>query len=142
MEIDLDAYSLIQLLREHGINSRARYENKTDIIIDNYLETMESGERETARLLAKLDDDGGISAVIESIDRELLRKQMQAILRELPFRVAQVLRLRYGFCGQALSLEEVGKKFGVSRERIRQVEKKALHRLRHPRFSRRVRDFL
>ena len=73
----------------------------------------------------------------------ILREQLEELLDDLSEREREVLRLR--FCledGHAHTLEDVGKKFGVTRERIRQIEAKALRKLRHPSRSRRLRDFL
>jgi RNA polymerase primary sigma factor len=73
----------------------------------------------------------------------LLSERMNDVLASLTAREHRVLQLRFGLQdGRAYTLEEVGKKFGVTRERIRQIEAKALSKLRHPRRSRRLRDFL
>jgi RNA polymerase primary sigma factor len=75
--------------------------------------------------------------------RQLLREQMQTVLDLLSERERKVLEMRYGLKdGQAHTLEEVGQAFGVTRERIRQIEAKALRKLRHPTRSRRLRDYL
>ena len=64
-------------------------------------------------------------------------------LRSLPSREAQIVRLRFGLQdGRTYTLEEIGQKFGLTRERIRQIERVALHRLRHPRRSRRLREYV
>ena len=73
----------------------------------------------------------------------LLREKIEAVLSTLPPREARILRLRFGLQnGRAYTLEEVGQKFGLTRERIRQIEGRALRRLRHPRRSRQLRDYL
>jgi RNA polymerase primary sigma factor len=75
--------------------------------------------------------------------RQLLREQMQTVLDLLSERERKVLEMRYGLKdGQAHTLEEVGQAFGVTRERIRQIEAKALRKLRHPTRSRKLRDYL
>jgi RNA polymerase primary sigma factor len=75
--------------------------------------------------------------------RQLLREQMQNVLGLLSERERKVLEMRYGLKdGQAHTLEEVGQAFGVTRERIRQIEAKALRKLRHPTRSRKLRDYL
>ncbi len=74
---------------------------------------------------------------------QLLSERMNDVLASLSAREHRVLQLRFGLQdGRSYTLEEVGKKFGVTRERIRQIEAKALSKLRHPRRSRRLRDFL
>ncbi len=79
----------------------------------------------------------------EQAGREMLREEMEAVLASLSEREAEVLALRYGLGGGTpLTLEEVGKRFGVTRERIRQIETKAIRRLRHPTRSNKLRDFL
>ena len=82
--------------------------------------------------LAAMADDLGISM-----------EELEAALATLPAREARILRLRFGLQnGQTYSLSEVGEKFGLTRERIRQLEKQALRRLRHPRRSRQLREYL
>ena len=74
---------------------------------------------------------------------QLLSERMEDVLASLSAREHRVLQLRFGLHdGRSYTLEEVGQKFGVTRERIRQIEAKALSKLRHPRRSRRLRDFL
>jgi RNA polymerase primary sigma factor len=73
----------------------------------------------------------------------LLKEQMQDILDSLSERERKVLEMRFGLLdGQGRTLEEVGQAFGVTRERIRQIEAKALRKLRHPIRSRKLRDYL
>jgi RNA polymerase primary sigma factor len=73
----------------------------------------------------------------------MLRDKLEEVLATLTAREARILRLRFGLHdGRSYTLEEVGQKFGLTRERIRQIEHKALRRLRHPRRSRRLRGFL
>ena len=74
---------------------------------------------------------------------EMLKKELAEVLETLTDREERVLRLRFGLeDGHTRTLEEVGKEFGVTRERIRQIEAKALRKLRHPSRSRRLKDFL
>lgn len=76
-------------------------------------------------------------------ERVLLKEEVRSILSALPAREHEVLRMRFGLDGDySQTLEEVGLYFDVTRERIRQIEAKALKRLRHPRHSRRLKDFL
>ena len=73
----------------------------------------------------------------------LMREQLSDVLKTLTPREARVLSLRYGLDdGNPKTLEEVGKEFNVTRERIRQIEAKALRKLRHPSRSKKLRDFL
>ena len=79
----------------------------------------------------------------DAASKQLLREQMRAILSSLNRRERQVLEMRFGLKdGQGHTLEEVGQAFGVTRERIRQIEAKALRKLRHPIRSRKLRDYL
>ncbi len=79
----------------------------------------------------------------DAATQRLLREQVQEILSELDERERQVLEMRFGLTdGRNRTLEEVGQEFGVTRERIRQIEAKALRKLRHPQHSRKLRDFL
>lgn len=74
---------------------------------------------------------------------ELLKEQLEDVLDTLTDREENVLRLRFGLDdGRTRTLEEVGKVFGVTRERIRQIEAKALRKLRHPSRSKRLKDFM
>ncbi len=87
--------------------------------------------------------DDSIASPLEETNRELLREQMQDVLNSLGERERQVLELRFGLVdGETHTLEEVGARFGVTRERVRQIEAKALRKLRHPSYSRRLRDYL
>jgi RNA polymerase primary sigma factor len=79
----------------------------------------------------------------DAASRQLLREQLRSILDSLNRRERQVLEMRFGLKdGQGHTLEEVGQAFGVTRERIRQIEAKALRKLRHPLRSRKLRDYL
>ncbi len=79
----------------------------------------------------------------DAATRQLLREQVEEILEELNERERQVLEMRFGLTdGRTHTLEEVGRAFNVTRERIRQIEAKALRKLRHPQHSRKLRDYL
>ena len=79
----------------------------------------------------------------ESVTSGVLRDLLRGILQDLPPREVQILQMRYGLIdGETYTLEQVGKKLGVTRERVRQIEAQALSRLRHPTHARRLRDFL
>lgn len=80
---------------------------------------------------------------LQSAYQSMLREKVEEVLATLPAREARVLRMRFGLDdGNSYTLEEVGQKFGLTRERIRQIEGKALRRLRHPRRARQLRDYL
>jgi len=98
---------------------------------------------EDSSVLVDFIADDSVAGPVEQTDRELLREQMQDILRSLSKRERDVLELRFGLVdGESHTLEQVGQKFGVTRERIRQIEAKALRKLRHPTRSRKLRDYL
>ncbi|MCA1899810.1 MAG: sigma-70 family RNA polymerase sigma factor [Chloroflexi bacterium] len=79
----------------------------------------------------------------ETATYNLLREHLGEVLNSLPPREVRILQLRYGLLdGQAYTLEEVGRKMGVTRERVRQIEAQALSRLRHPSIRRKLRDYL
>ena len=87
------------------------------------------------------DEEAQVPAEVAS--QTLLREQLKEVLRTLTPREAKVLELRFGLVdGRSRTLEEVGKEFDVTRERIRQIEAKALRKLRHPSRSKKLRDFL
>ncbi len=80
---------------------------------------------------------------VEMVTSRMLRDQLNHILSSLPPREVRILQMRYGLVdGETYTLEEVGKKLGVTRERVRQIEAQALSRLRHPTHSRKLREFL
>jgi RNA polymerase primary sigma factor len=82
-------------------------------------------------------------APIDAASYQLLKEQVDEVLHTLSERERRVLELRFGLTdGRSRTLEEVGGEFGVTRERIRQIEAKALRKLRHPTRSRKLRDFL
>ncbi len=100
------------------------------------------GEEEDSRL-SDFISDVEISAPAEVASHMLLREQLIEVLKTLSKREAKVLRLRFGLeDGRSRTLEEVGREFDVTRERIRQIECKALRKLRHPSRSKRLKDFL
>jgi RNA polymerase primary sigma factor len=79
----------------------------------------------------------------DEVSTAMLRDTLLEILADLPPREVKILQMRYGLLdGQTYTLEEVGKKLGVTRERVRQIEAQALSRLRHPAHARRLRDYL
>ena len=87
--------------------------------------------------------DEEVSAPDDSATYNLLREHLDIVLDGLPPREVRILQLRYGLTdGQAYTLEEVGRKMGVTRERVRQIEAQALSRLRHPSIRRKLREYL
>ena len=103
---------------------------------------MEVGEDMDSTLGDFIEDEGNLLPDDTTI-HTLLSERMADVLSSLTAREGRVLQLRFGLQdGRTYTLEEVGQKFGVTRERIRQIEVKALSKLRHPRHSRRLRDFL
>ncbi|PJF40209.1 MAG: RNA polymerase subunit sigma [Phototrophicales bacterium] len=92
--------------------------------------------------LGNFIEDYSMPTPLQSAYQSLLREKLEEVLATLSPREARILRLRFGLQdGRGYTLEEVGQKFGLTRERIRQIEGKALRRLRHPRRSRQLRDF-
>ncbi len=88
-------------------------------------------------------EDESVPGPVDQASRQLLKEQMQDVLDGLSPREREVLELRFGLRdGQTRTLEEVGQAFGVTRERIRQIEAKALRKLRHPIRSRKLKDYL
>ena len=100
------------------------------------------GEEEDSHLGDFIQDDN-VPVPAEAAAQTLLKEQLDEVLDTLTEREHKVLRLRFGMNdGRARTLEEVGKEFDVTRERIRQIEAKALRKLRHPSRSRKLRDYL
>jgi len=100
------------------------------------------GEEEDSHLGDFIEDEGA-SEPSEAASFTFLREQLMTVLQTLTPREEKVLRLRFGIeDGRTRTLEEVGKEFNVTRERIRQIEAKALRKLRHPSRSKKLKDFL
>jgi len=88
-------------------------------------------------------EDEDSTAPDEQVTSTMLRELLRHTLQDLPPREVRILQLRYGLVdGETYTLEEVGKKLGVTRERVRQIEAQALSRLRHPTHARKLRDYL
>ena len=105
------------------------------------LETPTDDEEESA--LGDFIADDTIPAPADLVTSQILREQLAAILSTLPPREVRILQFRYGLLdGESYTLEEVGRKMGVTRERVRQIEAQALSRLRHPAHARKLREFL
>ena len=100
------------------------------------------GEEDDSHLGDFIEDDSALSPA-DSAAFSMLRAELAIALESLTDRERQVVKLRFGLeDGRARTLEEVGKEFNVTRERIRQIEAKALRKLRHPSRSKRLKDFL
>lgn len=143
-----------QLLHENGHDPTAEeIAEKLDLPIERVREIMRIaqdpvsletpiGEEEDSHLGDFIPDEEA-PAPAEAASLILLKEQLNEVLDTLTEREAKVLRLRFGLeDGRSRTLEEVGKEFDVTRERIRQIEAKALRKLRHPSRSRKVKDFL
>ena len=100
------------------------------------------GEEEDAHLEDFIqDEDAGVP--VDEAGRQLLRRELFSVLKSLTPREERVIALRFGLeDGRARTLEELGKEFNVTRERVRQIEAKALRKLRHPSRAKRLRDYL
>ena len=100
------------------------------------------GEEEDSHLGDFIEDSGAVVPV-DAAAFKLLQEQLEEVLDDLNTREKRVIQLRFGlFDGQPRTLEEVGRVFGVTRERIRQIESKTLSKLRHPSRSGRLRDYI
>lgn len=124
------------------------YENVRECLIikNNYLSyaslNAPIGEDEASELGEILPQDDELS-IEEIVSEKFLREELERVLNTLTDREQTILRLRYGMDdGRERTLEEVGKYFNVTRERIRQIEAKALRKLRHPSRSRKLKDFI
>ena len=105
------------------------------------LETPTDDEEDS--VLGDFIEDNDAPPPDETATYNLLREHLEEVLNGLPPREVRILQLRYGLLdGQAYTLEEVGRKMGVTRERVRQIEAQALSRLRHPTIRRKLRDYL
>ena len=101
-----------------------------------------NGEEDDSHLGDFIEDQEATSPA-DHTAYELLKEQLESVLDTLTDREENVLRLRFGLDdGRTRTLEEVGRVFGVTRERIRQIEAKALRKLRHPSRSKQLKDFL
>ena len=105
------------------------------------LETPTDDEEDS--VLGDFIQDEEVAAPDDTATYNLLREHLENVLEGLPPREVRILQLRYGLLdGQAYTLEEVGRKMGVTRERVRQIEAQALSRLRHPAIRRKLREYL
>jgi RNA polymerase primary sigma factor len=105
------------------------------------LETPIAGEKD--RYLSDFIEDEMIPQPFEVVTNELLKEHIDNVLASLPARERRVIELRFGLGdGCSRTLDEVGQEVGVTRERIRQIVQKALRKLRHPKHSRKLREYL
>jgi RNA polymerase primary sigma factor len=105
------------------------------------LETPTNAEEDS--VLSDFIEDDEVAPPDETATNNLLRENLREVLNGLSPREVRILQLRYGlFDGQAYTLEQVGRKMGVTRERVRQIEAQALNRLRHPSIRRNLHDYL
>jgi RNA polymerase primary sigma factor len=100
------------------------------------------GEEEDSELGSFIEDEQ-TPTPSDTTYQDILRDKLEEVLTTLTPREVRILRMRFGLQnGRSYTLEEVGRKFGLTRERIRQIEGQALRRLRHPSRSRDLRDYL
>jgi RNA polymerase primary sigma factor len=100
------------------------------------------GEDDDSELSGFIEDEINLTP-IQSVYETMLKEKVNEVLESLTPREARILRLRFGLDdGVSYTLEEVGEKFGLTRERIRQIEGKALRRLRHPLRARQLKEYL
>jgi RNA polymerase primary sigma factor len=156
LEVDLlpkEDVQAIKMLREQGLPLEAglqrklrRAAQKVRKILRVSQEPMSLdmpiGQEDSSQLGDFIPDDN-LPGPVDAASRQMLKEQIQSALGVLNDREREVLQMRFGLMdGEDHTLEEVGKFFGVTRERIRQIEAKALRKLRHPTRSRQLRDYL
>ena len=130
-----------EIAREMGV-SEERVREIQKIAQDPVSLETPIGEEEDSHLGDFIEDDRAITQS-DSVSTTMLKETLLSVLNSLTPREEKVLRLRYGVDdGRPRTLEEVGKEFNVTRERIRQIEAKALRKLRHPSRSKHLKDFL
>jgi len=143
----------IKLLRREGIHLEASLQRKLRRAAQKVRKILRISQepmslempigQEDSSLLGDFIEDDKVMGPVDAASRQLLKEQIRSALGVLSEREREVLEMRFGLLdGQDHTLEEVGKHFGVTRERIRQIEAKALRKLRHPTRSRQLRDYL
>jgi len=150
-ELNRTSRRLVQMLgREPSITELAKELDTTPRKVQRMMRIaqhplsleMPVGEDEESSLGDFVEDQQAV-APTEAASHSLLREELDQVFTSLHPREVQILQLRYGLKdGRSLTLEQVGKKYGLTRERIRQIEVQALRKLRHPSRSRRLRDYL
>ena len=148
-----DERDAIKLLRAEGIHLDAALTRKLRRAAQKVRKIMRISQepmsldmpigQEDSSQLGDFIPDENMPGPVDSASRQLLKEQIRSALGVLSDREREVLQMRFGLIdGQDHTLEEVGRHFGVTRERIRQIEAKALRKLRHPTRSRQLRDYL
>ncbi len=100
------------------------------------------GEEEDMQLSDFIEDQAALP-LVDAVSKELLKEQIDEVLSSLTPRQRRIIQLRFGLeDGRSRTLEEISQEFELTRERIRQIEAKALKRLRHPSRSRKLKDYL
>ena len=129
-------------LSEDEFRSLAARENRRErAYVDDFEKLYYEDEEDESKISDFVEDDTMLSPT-ESAAQDILKAQLMAVIETLTPREQKVIRLRYGLDdNHARTLEEVGKEFNVTRERIRQIEAKALRKLRHPNRSKKLQDF-
>jgi RNA polymerase primary sigma factor len=126
-ELQLPVAKVVRVLdvSRHTISLEAPVGSESDSVLGDFIE----------------DSQG--AAPIEQASQQMLREQIEVALQKLPERERKIIQLRYGLDdGRYRTLEEVGREFGITRERIRQIEAKVLRKLRHPHYGRKLRGYL
>jgi len=110
---------------------------KQPVSIDRPVKTGEDTE------FSDFIEDTSVQSPVKLATHEMLKEKLEAILKTLPFREREIVKLRFGIgAGYSCTLEEVGKIFKVTRERVRQIEEKALRKLQHPTRIRKLESFM
>ena len=156
LEVDLlpkEDVQAIKMLRERGLPLEAGLQRKLRRAAQKVRKILRVSQepmsldmpigQEDSSQLGDFIPDENLPGPVDAASRQLLKEQIQSALGVLNDREREVLQMRFGLMdGEDHTLEEVGKFFGVTRERIRQIEAKALRKLRHPTRSRQLRDYL
>lgn len=148
-----DERDAVQLIRREGLPLEASLQRKLRRAAQKVRKIMRISQepmsldmpvgQEDNSQLGDFIPDENMTGPVDAANRQLLKDQIQSALGVLSDREREVLQMRFGLMdGQDHTLEEVGKHFSVTRERIRQIEAKALRKLRHPTRSRQLRDYL
>jgi RNA polymerase primary sigma factor len=133
------------MLMKDGLGQAAALGFRLAILVGDlpYYQRVGFGIDESDAELGDFIEDTDVPPPAESVAQTMLTEEIGDILDQLTPREARILRLRYGLQdGESRTLKEVGEMFGLSRERIRQLEKEALRKLRHPNFAGHLRQYL